>query len=102
MTDEEENEVMYRFYDMFNGGLWRDCGRGGELTYSIRDKEDVTKERCFDASFLDVKEAIALMEKSIKDGINYLFEKVKDFEYIITYENGYKPIVVFLKQCKKR
>ena len=86
MTDEEENEVMYRFYDMFNGGLWRDCGRNGELTYSIRDKEDVTKERCFDASFLDVKEAIALMQKSIKDGVNYLFEKVRDHEYIPYYD----------------
>lgn len=102
MTDEEENEVMYRFYDMFNGGLWRDCGRNGELTYSIRDKEDVTKERCFDASFLEESEVTALMEKSVKDGVNYLFEKVKDFEYIITYEDGYRPVVVFLKQCKKR
>ena len=102
MTNEEEIELMYQFGDMFNGGIWYDCGRGGELTYSIKDKEDVTKERFFDASFLEESEVTALMEKSVKDGINYLFEKVKDFEYIITYEDGYRPVVVFLKQCKKR
>lgn len=91
MSNAEELEVMYRFSDMFNGGLWYDCTRNGELTYSIKNKEDVTKERFFDASFLDVKEAIALMEKSVKDGVNYLFEKVKDHEY--TFE--YNPDVLY-------
>ena len=86
MTNEEEIELMYQFGDMFNGGIWYDCGRGGELTYSIKDKEDITKERYFDASFLEESEAIALMKKSVKDGVNYLFEKVKDHEYIPYYE----------------
>ena len=86
MTNEEEIELLHQFCDMFNGGIWYDCGRGGKLTYSIKDKEDVTKERCFDASFLEESEAIALMEKSVKDGVNYLFEKVKDHEYIPYYE----------------
>lgn len=86
MTNEEEIELMYRFCDMFNGGIWYDCGRGGKLTYSIKDKEDVTKERCFDASFLEESEVTALMEKSVKDGVNYLFEKVRDHEYIPYYE----------------
>ena len=85
MTNEEEIELLHQFCDMFNGGIWYDCGRGGELTYSIKDKEDVTKERFFDASFLEEDEVTDLMQKSIKDGINYLFEKVKDHEYTIEY-----------------
>lgn len=77
---------MGQFSELFCGGLWYDCGRGGKLTYSIKDKKDITKKRCFDDSFLSEKEVIALMEKSLKDGINHLFEKVKDHEYIPYYE----------------
>ena len=101
MTDEEEIELMCQFSNMFNGGIWYDCGRGGKLTYSPKLKEG-EREKTFDASFLEEDEVTDLMQKSIKDGINYLFEKVKDFEYIITYDDGYRPVVVFLKQCKKR
>jgi hypothetical protein len=53
-------------------------------------------------SHLTEEEVNDLIEKSVKDGVDYLYEKVKDFEYIITYEDGYRPVVVFLKQCKKR
>jgi len=83
---DEETKIMGQFSELFCGGLWYDCGRGGKLTYSIKDKEDITKKRCFDASFLEESEAIALMETSIKDGVNYLYEKVKDYEYIPYYE----------------
>lgn len=79
-------EITGQFFEMFHSTIWYDCGRGGELTYSIKDKEDITKERYFDASFLEESEAIALMEKSVKDGVNYLFEKVRDHEYIPYYE----------------
>jgi|GEM_PF-1404889 len=100
MTEREKTKLMYQFYELFHGGLWYDCGRGGKLTYSP-EVEDKTKQQCFDASFLEEDEIIVLMEKSIKDGVNHLFEKVKDFEYTIFYEDGYKPIMVFLKQSKK-
>ena len=83
---DEETKMMGEFSELFHGGLWYDCGRGGKLTYSIKDKEDITKERCFDASFLEESEAISLMEKSVNDGVNHLFEKVKDHEYIPYYE----------------
>ena len=83
---EKKIEIMGQFSELFCGGLWYDCGRGGKLTYSIKDKEDITKKRYFDASFLEESEAIALMETSIKDGVNYLYEKVKDYEYIPYYE----------------
>ena len=82
---DEETKIMRQFSELFHGGLWYDCGRGGKLTYSPK-VEDITKKRCFDASFLEESEAIALMEKSIKDGVNYLYEKVKDYEYIPYYE----------------
>ena len=81
----EETKIMGQFYELFHGGLWYDCGRGGKLTYSP-EVEDKTKQQCFDASFLEESEAIALMETSIKDGVNYLYEKVKDYEYIPYYE----------------
>ena len=86
MTNEEEIKLMCQFSNMFNGGIWYDCGRGGKLTYSIKDKEDVTKERFFDASFLEESEVTALMEKSVEDGVNYIFEKVRDHEYIPYYD----------------
>lgn len=102
MTNEEEFELMCQFSNMFNGGLWYDCGRNGELTYSISNKEDVTKERNFDASFLEEDEVTDLMQKSVKDGVNYLFEKVKDFEYTMIYEDSGRPVTVYLKQGEKK
>ena len=85
MTNEEEIELMCQFSNMFNGGIWYDCGRGGKLTYSPKLKEG-EREKTFDASFLEEDEVTDLMQKSIKDGINYLFEKVRDHEYIPYYD----------------
>ena len=85
MTEQEKTELMYQFDEIFHGGTWLDCGRGGKRTYSP-DHEIGTKIKTFDASFLSEEEVIALMEKSIKDGVNHLFEKVKDHEYIPCYE----------------
>ena len=82
---DEETKIMGQFYELFHGGLWYDCGRGGKLTYSP-EVEDKTKQQCFDASFLSEEEVITLIEKSLKDGINHLFEKVKDHEHIPYYE----------------
>lgn len=100
MTEQEKTKLMYQFDEIFHGGTWFDCGRGGMRTYSP-DHEIGAKIKTFDASFLSEDEVIALMEKSLKDGVNHLFERVKDYEYTIVYEDGYKPIVVFLKQSKK-
>ena len=84
MTNEEKLELMYQFDDIFHGGTWYDCGRGGKRTYSP-DAEIGDRIKTFDASFLEEDEVTDLMQKSIKDGINYLFEKVKDHEYTIEY-----------------
>ena len=84
MTNEEKLELMYQFDDIFHGGTWYDCGRGGKRTYSP-DAEIGGRIKTFDASFLEEDEVTDLMQKSIKDGINYLFEKVKDHEYTIEY-----------------
>ncbi len=85
MTEREKTKLMYQFDEIFHGGTWFDCGRGGKRTYSP-DHEIGSKIKTFDDSFLSEKEVIALMEKSLKDGINHLFEKVKDHEYIPYYE----------------
>ena len=85
MTEREKTKLMYQFDEIFHGGTWFDCGRGGRRTYSP-DHEIGTKIKTFDASFLSEEEVITLMEKSLKDGVNYLYEKVKDHEYIPYYE----------------
>ena len=79
---EKKIEIMGQFSELFRGGLQYDCGRGGKRTYSP-DHEIGAKIKTFDASFLSEEEVIALMEKSLKDGINHLFEKVKDYRIIL-------------------
>ena len=53
----------------------------GEMPYVENEPN-----RDFDIGFLSKKEIDKLLEKSEKEGINYLYEKVKDHEYKPYYD----------------
>lgn len=75
-TEEKELEIRNKFSTEFYGVACRDI-ESGMLFYA--DADDATT---YVVDFLTDDEVVELMEKSLKDGVNYLYEKVKDFEYI--------------------
>ena len=79
-TIEKEKEIENKFSTEFYGIAYRDSDNG-MLVYI--DADDATS---YVVDFLTDNEVTKLMEKSLKDGVNYLYEKVKDYEYIPYYE----------------
>ena len=79
-TIEKEKEIENKFSTEFYGIAYRDVD-SGMLVYI--DADDATS---YVVDFLTDNEVTKLMEKSLKDGVNYLYEKVKDHEYIPYYE----------------
>ena len=56
----------------------------------FRHKDEGTHKR-YDTSYISDAEIIALMEKSEKDGVDHLYEKLKEFEIDVPplkYEEG--------------
>lgn len=79
-TIEKEKEIENKFSTEFYGIAYRDVD-SGMLVYI--DADDATS---YVVDFLTDDEVTKLMEKSLKDGVNYLYEKVKDYEYFPYYE----------------
>lgn len=75
-TEEKELEIRNKFSTEFYGVACRDI-ESDMLFYADADYGTM-----YMVDFLTDDEVVALMEKSLKDGVNYLYEKVKDFEYI--------------------
>ena len=83
LTKEEVNRIssiITKYRQMFNGVV------GYLYSAGTHVYTDYTTNKGFDISFLGESEVMDIMEKSIKDGINYLYEKVKDHEYIPYYK----------------
>ena len=74
-TIEKVKEIENKFSTEFYGIAYRDSD-SGMLVYI--DADDATT---YMVDFLTDDEVKKLMEKSLKDGVNYLYEKVKDYEY---------------------
>lgn len=74
-TIEKVKEIENKFSTEFYGIAYRDSD-SGMLIYI--DADDATT---YMVDFLTDDEVTELMEKSLKDGVNYLYEKVKDYEY---------------------
>ena len=75
-TEEKELEIRNRFSTEFYGVACRDVD-SDMLFYADADDGTV-----YIVDFLSDDEVTKLMEKSLKDGVNYLYEKVKDYECI--------------------
>ena len=74
-TIEKEEEIENKFSTEFYGIVYRDFNNG-MLVYI-----DADTATTYIVDFLTDDEVKKLMEKSLKDGVNYLYEKVKDYEY---------------------
>ena len=74
-TIKKVKEIENKFSTEFYGIAYRDFD-SGMLIYI--DADDATT---YMVDFLTDDEVTKLMEKSLKDGVNYLYEKVKDYEY---------------------
>ena len=46
-------------------------------------EKDITEDEAFDLNFLKDEDIIDLMEKSIKDNVDYLYEKVKNHPVVL-------------------
>ena len=79
-TIEKVKEIENKFSTEFYGIAYRNSDNG-MLVYI-----DADTATTYMVDFLTDDEVKKLMEKSLKDGINHLFEKVKDHEYIPYYE----------------
>lgn len=75
-TEEKELEIRNKFSTEFYGVACRDID-SGMLLYADADDGTV-----YIVDFLSDDEVVELMEKSLKDGLNHLYEKVKDYECI--------------------
>lgn len=73
----EELRKKHKYQEMFNCniGFWI-LNMGGNLTYG--DGKD-----SYDMSHLTEEEVNELIEKSVEDKVNYIFEKVKDHKIIL-------------------
>lgn len=74
-SEEEECKIRNNFSIEFYGVACRD-DKSGMLFYADADNGTM-----YAVDFLTDEQVIALMEKSLKDGVNYLYEKAKDYEY---------------------
>lgn len=74
-TIKKVKEIENKFSTKFYGVACRDVD-SGMLFYA--DADNATS---YVVDFLTDDEVVELMEKSLKDGVNYLYEKVKDYEY---------------------
>ena len=74
-TFEKEKEIRVKFSTMFYGVASKE-GKAG-----IHEYVDADSGETFNIDFLSEYDVTELMEKSLKDGVNYLLEKVKDYEY---------------------
>lgn len=75
-TIEKVKEIENKFSTEFYGIAYRDFD--SDMLIYI-DADDATT---YMVDFLTDDEVTELMEKSLKDGVNYLYEKVKDYECI--------------------
>ena len=71
-AEEKELEIRSKFSTEFYGVACRDSD-SGMLFYADADYGTM-----YMVDFLTDDEVVALMEKSLEDGINYLYEKCKD------------------------
>ena len=74
-TIKKVKEIENKFSTEFYGIAYRDSD--SDMLIYI-DADDATT---YMVDFLTDDEVTKLMEKSLKDGVNYLYEKVKDYEY---------------------
>lgn len=79
-AEEKELEIRSKFSTEFYGVACRDFNTG-MLFYA-----DADTATTYMVDFLTDDEVVALMEKSLEDGINYLYERVKDHEYNPYYD----------------
>ena len=74
-TFEKEKKIRILFSTTFYGVASREGSSG------IHEYVDADSGQVFNIDFLSDDDVTELMEKSLKDGVDYLFEKVKDYEY---------------------
>lgn len=74
-------DVFFDISDKFNEKFGRVFiwGHGTGFFYETRNKND----EAFDLSFLSDKDIVELMKKSVKDNIDYLYEKVKNHPLVL-------------------
>ena len=70
------NPKTLEYEKMFNCNLGYWLLNGGRPTYS-------NEEASYDMYHLTEKQINDLIEKSVNDGVNHLFEKVKDYRIIL-------------------
>lgn len=83
----EEGKIITEFKSRFHGSILYSYFNGGAV-YILNGDDSIQ----YDLSFLKRDEDFELMKKSIKDGVDYVFEACKDKKKIIVTEEMKKEL----------
>ena len=83
--DDEYLRKKHRDFFLDFGIIMLDICTVDKLFYCVTSSVIKNKVKDFEIDFLTQKEIDELMERSEKDGVDYLYERVKDRPYIPDY-----------------
>lgn len=95
MNSEVVTKAERKYMKLFEANVWVSEFNNYKFVYNkLSDPYNVE----YDLSFLSEKEILSLMKKSIKDGVDYVFEACKDKKKIIPDEEFEKYYHLKLKK----